>query len=79
MRLSLLINILVTSAHASSIAILLFTIDTCDRELYSNHFSGGIPQELGNLSKLVSLDLYLNNLTGPIPNSFGNLTSLGYL
>ncbi|KAJ4824862.1 BRASSINOSTEROID INSENSITIVE 1-associated receptor kinase 1 [Turnera subulata] len=36
-------------------------------ELYSNNLTGRIPEELGNLTNLVSLDLYLNNLTGEIP------------
>ncbi|KAJ8429529.1 hypothetical protein Cgig2_025715 [Carnegiea gigantea] len=45
-------------------------------ELYSNNFMGTIPYELGNLTKLVTLDLFLNNLTGPIPDTLGNLKKL---
>lgn len=49
------------------------------RELYSNNISGSIPKELGNLSKLVSLDLYQNNFSGIIPDTLGKLTSLRFL
>lgn len=49
------------------------------RELYSNNISGKIPNELGNLTELVSLDLYLNNLIGPIPDSLGKLQKLRFL
>ncbi|GAV78043.1 Pkinase domain-containing protein/LRR_1 domain-containing protein/LRR_6 domain-containing protein, partial [Cephalotus follicularis] len=49
------------------------------RELYSNNISGKIPEELGNLTNLVSLDLYLNNLTGIIPQSLGKLQKLRFL
>lgn len=49
------------------------------RELYGNDISGEIPDELGNLENLVSLDLYLNGLTGPIPDTFGKLTQLRFL
>ncbi|KAJ8429526.1 hypothetical protein Cgig2_025712 [Carnegiea gigantea] len=48
-------------------------------ELYSNNFMGTIPYELGNLTKLVTLDLFLNNLTGPIPDTLGNLKKLRVL
>ncbi|XP_059297101.1 BRASSINOSTEROID INSENSITIVE 1-associated receptor kinase 1-like isoform X3 [Lycium ferocissimum] len=48
-------------------------------ELYSNNISGRIPNELGNLTELVSLDLYLNNLIGPIPASLGKLQKLRFL
>ncbi|XP_055807269.1 BRASSINOSTEROID INSENSITIVE 1-associated receptor kinase 1-like isoform X2 [Solanum dulcamara] len=49
------------------------------KELYSNNISGKIPNELGNLTELVSLDLYLNNLIGPIPDSLGKLQKLRFL
>lgn len=49
------------------------------RELYGNNISGEIPDDLGNLENLVSLDLYLNGLTGPIPDTFGKLTQLRFL
>lgn len=51
----------------------------CHRELYANNLSGQVPNELGNLTNLVSLDLYLNNLSGPIPKSLGNLQKLRFL
>ncbi|KAH7865498.1 hypothetical protein Vadar_007440 [Vaccinium darrowii] len=47
--------------------------------LYGNNISGQIPNELGNLTKLVSLDLYLNQLSGPIPDELGNLQTLRFL
>lgn len=50
-----------------------------DRELHSNNISGKIPDELGNLTNLVSLDLYLNRLTGGIPDTLGNLKKLHFL
>ena len=49
------------------------------RELYSNNISGRIPNELGNLTNLVSLDLYLNSLNGPIPDTLGKLQKLRFL
>ncbi|PPS16693.1 hypothetical protein GOBAR_AA03904 [Gossypium barbadense] len=48
-------------------------------ELDSNNITGTIPEELGNLTNLVSLDLYLNNLTGGIPTTLGKLTKLRFL
>ncbi|CAK7356993.1 unnamed protein product [Dovyalis caffra] len=49
------------------------------RELFSNNISGRIPDELGNLTNLVSLDLYLNKLNGPIPVTLGKLQKLRFL
>lgn len=49
------------------------------RELYSNNITGKIPDELGKLRQLVSLDLYLNQLEGGIPNTLSNLQKLRYL
>jgi len=49
------------------------------RELYSNNITGKIPEELGNLTNLVSLDLYLNHLSGTIPTTLGNLEKLRFL
>lgn len=49
------------------------------REMYNNNISGVIPVELGNLTKLISLDLYQNKLTGVIPDSLGSLRNLRYL
>jgi Leucine-rich repeat (LRR) protein len=42
----------------------------------TNHLSGPIPPELGNLSGLRLLHLYNNQLTGSIPPELGNLTNL---
>ena len=42
-----------------------------------NKLKGVIPLEIGDLSKLTSLDLYNNNdITGSIPNEIGNLINL---
>ncbi|CAJ1924560.1 unnamed protein product [Sphenostylis stenocarpa] len=49
------------------------------RELNENRISGKIPQELGNLKNLVSMDLSNNQLEGHIPATFGNLMSLKFL
>lgn len=49
------------------------------RELYTNNFEGEIPNELGGLKSLVSLDLFHNNLTGPIPSSLSKLSNLKFL
>ncbi|XP_039018359.1 BRASSINOSTEROID INSENSITIVE 1-associated receptor kinase 1-like isoform X2 [Hibiscus syriacus] len=48
-------------------------------ELYANDISGTIPEDLGNLTNLVSLDLYSNALTGGIPTTLGKLTKLRFL
>nr|ADO66723.1 somatic embryogenesis receptor kinase 3 splice variant 5 [Medicago truncatula]ADO66724.1 somatic embryogenesis receptor kinase 3 splice variant 6 [Medicago truncatula]ADO66725.1 somatic embryogenesis receptor kinase 3 splice variant 7 [Medicago truncatula] len=48
-------------------------------ELSSNNITGKIPEELGNLTNLVSLDLYLNHLSGTILNTLGNLHKLCFL
>ncbi|KAJ1397301.1 Leucine-rich repeat-containing N-terminal, plant-type [Sesbania bispinosa] len=47
-------------------------------ELYRNDLRGKIPEELGNLKKLISMDLRLNNneLTGSIPRELTHLTNL---
>ncbi|KAL3621091.1 hypothetical protein CASFOL_036003 [Castilleja foliolosa] len=48
-------------------------------ELYRNNIGGKIPEELGKLEKLVSMDLYGNQFLGKIPKSFANLKSLRFL
>ncbi|KAJ0096208.1 hypothetical protein Patl1_17000 [Pistacia atlantica] len=49
------------------------------RELYMNNLVGPVPEELGGLKSLISLDLYHNNLTGPIPSSLSSLSNLKFL
>ncbi|XP_042035833.1 receptor kinase-like protein Xa21 isoform X4 [Salvia splendens] len=51
------------------------------RELYLgvNDFQGGIPPELGNLSRLEILDIRGASLTGNIPSSIFNISSLTQL
>ena len=44
-----------------------------------NRFTGGIPRELANLSKLEFLDLQGNQFTGWIPSELGNLSDLSML
>lgn len=49
------------------------------RELYNNNINGNIPEELGNLKNLISMDLYDNQFEGNIPKSFSNLKTLKFL
>ncbi|KAL0360169.1 UNVERIFIED_CONTAM: Receptor-like protein EIX1 [Sesamum radiatum] len=51
------------------------------QHLYLDHcgFSGIIPNQLGNMTNLVTLDLSWNMLEGGIPKSLANLSSLHYL
>ena len=44
--------------------------------LENNQLSGGIPEEIGNLTDLRDLYLSSNQLTGVIPASIGNLFNL---
>lgn len=46
------------------------------RLLNDNNITGGIPQELGNLSSLTTLKLGGNSLNGSIPDSLGRLSKL---
>ncbi|XP_011017601.1 PREDICTED: LRR receptor-like serine/threonine-protein kinase GSO1 isoform X3 [Populus euphratica] len=41
-----------------------------------NNFSGKIPPEIGNLSKIKALNLSHNNLVGPIPPTFSRLKEI---
>ncbi|KAD5961456.1 hypothetical protein E3N88_12929 [Mikania micrantha] len=45
-------------------------------DLYGNSISGLIPDTLGNLSSLQTLELGSNSISGPIPDSIGSLLSL---
>ena len=47
--------------------------------LWENNLQGSIPSELGNLSKLTTLELQSNQLTGEIPSELGNLSNLSAL
>lgn len=49
------------------------------RLLRDNQLSGSIPDEIGKLPELVTLDLSGNQFTGEIPSSLGLLTHLNYL
>ncbi|KAF8049426.1 hypothetical protein N665_2214s0005 [Sinapis alba] len=57
----------------------LISLDLYDSELFNINITGGIPEELGVLTELVSLDLYMNNISGSIPSSLGNLKKLRFL
>ena len=57
----------------------LFGVRVMYRELYMNKLEGAIPDELGGLKSLVSLDFYHNNFTGPIPPSLSKLSNLRFL
>ncbi len=41
-----------------------------------NNLTGFLPEEVGSLAKIESLDLELNEISGSLPESLGNLTSL---
>ncbi|XP_026404570.1 probable LRR receptor-like serine/threonine-protein kinase At3g47570 isoform X4 [Papaver somniferum] len=45
-------------------------------DLSSNHLTGDLPSEIGNLVKIVRLDLSNNQLSGNIPSSFKNCLGL---
>ncbi|KAF3786947.1 BRASSINOSTEROID INSENSITIVE 1 protein [Nymphaea thermarum] len=42
-------------------------------DLSNNLFTGGIPEDIGAVKELYSLNLSWNNLDGPIPRTFGQL------
>jgi Leucine-rich repeat (LRR) protein len=44
-----------------------------------NNMVGTIPDEIGDLTELRSLDLIFNDISGSIPESIGNLTKLEYI
>jgi Leucine-rich repeat (LRR) protein len=44
--------------------------------IYGNNLEGNIPESIGNLTGLESLDIAINLLSGPLPNSLENLTNL---
>ncbi len=44
-----------------------------------NDLTGNIPDELGSLEELTSLNLFSNGLTGTIPREFGSLNKLYFL
>ncbi|QSE95857.1 T9SS type A sorting domain-containing protein [Fulvivirga lutea] len=47
---------------------------------YGNNLNGSLPEEIGNLTALKSLNIGNNNsLSGDIPSSIGNLLSLEYI
>lgn len=56
----------------------LFCMNNC-RLLQSNQLSGSIPDDIGGLSELQTLDLSNNDFVGGIPSSLGFLTRLNYL
>ena len=47
--------------------------------IYDKQLSGEIPESIGNLTMLDTLNLSYNQLSGEIPESIGNLTNLGWL
>ncbi len=47
--------------------------------LYNNNLSGHIPEELGNLNELITLNLSKNQLSGPIPKELEHLNKLRIL
>jgi len=59
-------------------AELVLAMHVCS-ELYGNGLNGSIPETLGNLTNLISLDLWDNLLTGEIPTTLGSVSTLRYL
>ena len=59
------------SSYKGSILAYMFGLD-----LSCNNLTGGIPIELGQLSRILSLNLSHNQLTGPIPETLSNMTEL---
>ncbi|CAA0824312.1 disease resistance family protein / LRR family protein [Striga hermonthica] len=58
----------------------LMTTSTLELHLSNNSFSGGsIPDNIGNMKELESLDFSMNSLSGNIPGSMSIMTSLNYL
>ncbi|PON80730.1 LRR domain containing protein [Parasponia andersonii] len=57
--------------HYKELPNLIAIINLCN-----NNFDGEIPEVIGNLLGLYSIDLSNNNLAGSIPSSLGNLTEL---
>ena len=49
------------------------------RLLNGNKLSGSLPDELGNLVKLIRFQIDENRISGPIPKSYANLASLKHL
>ena len=47
--------------------------------IFSSNFSGGIPESVGQLSNLVSLDMYSSGLSGSVPESFSGLVQVSEL
>ena len=48
-------------------------------DLSFNNLVGSLPDELGNLTNLESLNLFRNRITGAIPSTIGNLKQLKVL
>lgn len=63
-----------------SVVFLLVEVKVCGfRLLQNNAISGPIPDTIGRLEKLQTLDLSNNSFTGEIPTSLGELKNLNYL
>ena len=55
------------------------TVRVMEINLPDNNLTGSIPQEIGQLRDLESLNFERNHLTGPIPDSLGQLGNLEWL
>jgi Leucine-rich repeat (LRR) protein len=54
-------------------------LEIFNRLLQNNDISGPLPEALGKLEKLQTLDLSNNHFSGVIPTSLGQLKNLKYL
>ncbi|CAL0309478.1 unnamed protein product [Lupinus luteus] len=48
-------------------------------QLFQNHLSGAIPQELGDFKNLTEISLYDNKFTGSLPQNLGTWKGLDYI
>ena len=72
-------DILKMNLHWYMLGISLTSCNVLCRLLNGNKLSGSLPDELGNLSKLIRLQVDQNNISGPIPKSFANMSSIRHV
>ena len=72
-------NWLATITPSNWVGVTVTAGNVTGLSLYNNQLSGSIASELGNLSKLQSLNISYNQLSGGIPPELGDLNELQYL